>query len=41
MEDGPFVKALDKALKSFHVDRQPYFGGTFIGNHVHLCLKVS
>ena len=38
--DGPFVKNLDKALSSFHVERQAYYGGTFVGNHVHSCLKV-
>ena len=40
-EDGLFVKALDKALCSFNVERQAYYGGTFIGNHVHRALKVS
>ncbi len=39
-ETGPFVKGLDNALKSFNVDRTPYYGGTFIGNHVHRSLKV-
>lgn len=39
-QDGPFVKALDTALKSFKVERQAYYGGTFVGNHVHKCLKV-
>ena len=38
--DGPFVKNLDQALKSFHVEKEAYFGGTFVGNHVHSCLKV-
>ena len=38
--DGPFVKNLDKVLSSFHVERQAYYGGTFVGNHVHSCLKV-
>ncbi len=36
-----FVKALDRALASFNVQRQAYYGGTFVGNHVHRCLKVS
>lgn len=40
LEDGPFVKGLDASLKSFKVERQAYYGGTFIGNHVHKCLKV-
>ena len=39
-EDGPFVQALDRALESFNVSRQAYYGGTFIGNHVHRCLEV-
>ena len=38
--DGPFVKCLDSTLSSFHVQRQAYYGGTFVGNHVHSCLKV-
>ena len=38
--DGIFVKALDDALSSFNVERQAYYGGTFIGNHVHRCLEV-
>jgi hypothetical protein len=39
-QDGPFIQALDAALKSFKVERQAYYGGTFVGNHVHKCLKV-
>ena len=38
--DGPFVKCLDNVLSSFHVERQAYYSGTFVGNHVHNCLKV-
>ena len=34
------MKALDSALASFNVQRQAYYGGTFVGNHVHRCLKV-
>ena len=41
MQEGPFVRSLDKALASFHVERQAYHGGSFIGNHVHRCLKVK
>ncbi|KAL5496199.1 hypothetical protein EMCRGX_G012437 [Ephydatia muelleri] len=40
-EDGPFVKALDNALASFHVKKQAYYSGTFVGNHVHRALKVN
>eukprot|EP00731_Ephydatia_muelleri_P004814 Em0002g990a len=32
---------LDKALQGFGVHRQQYFGGAFVGNHVHAALKVS
>ena len=38
--DGVFVKALDVALSSFNVQRQAYYGGTFVGNHVHSALEV-
>ena len=40
LNDGPFVKQLDVALQSFNVERQSYFGGAFIGNHVHKSLQV-
>ena len=40
-KEGPFVKAIDTALQSFGVQRQQYFGGAFIGNHVHKALKVN
>jgi hypothetical protein len=40
-EEGPFVQALDEALSSFNVQRQAYYGGKFIGNHVHCTLKVK
>ena len=39
-KEGPFVKALDDALQSIGVHRQQYFGGAFVGNHVHKALKV-
>lgn len=39
-EEGPFVKALDRALASFNVQRQAYYAGTFVGNHVHRTLEV-
>ena len=38
--DGPFVQGLDNAFQSFGVHRQQYFGGTFVGNHIHKALKV-
>ena len=40
-EEGPFVRCLDGALKSFNVHREAYFGGTFVGNQVHRTLKVQ
>ena len=40
-KEEPFVKTLDNALQSFGVQRQQYFGGAFIGNHVHKALKVK
>lgn len=39
-KDGPFVKNLDKTLATFHVCRQAYYSGTFVGNHAHTTLKV-
>jgi len=36
--DGPFVRGLDTALKSFNVERQAYYSGSFVGNHVHRTL---
>eukprot|EP00731_Ephydatia_muelleri_P017324 Em0010g422a len=38
-KEGPFVKILDNALQSFGVQRQQYFSGAFIGNHVHKALQ--
>ena len=34
------MRALDDALALFHVEREAYYNGTFVGNHVHRCLKV-
>eukprot|EP00731_Ephydatia_muelleri_P030963 Em0022g477a len=41
LNEGPFVKELDMALQSIGVHRQQYFGGTFVGNHVHKTLKFA
>ena len=41
LHDGPFVKGLDEALQSFKVQLQQYFGGVFVGNHIHKTLQVS
>ena len=34
------MRALDVALASFNVQRQAYFSGSFVGNHIHRALKV-
>ncbi|KAL5481284.1 hypothetical protein EMCRGX_G021417 [Ephydatia muelleri] len=39
LKDGRFFKQLDVALQSYNVERQSYFGGAFIGNHVHKALQ--
>ena len=39
--EGPFVKNLDRMLATFNVCRQTYYGGTFVGNHIHTALKVE
>ena len=41
MADGPCVQGLEKALSEMGVERQAYYSGTFVGNHVHKCCKVS
>eukprot|EP00731_Ephydatia_muelleri_P013420 Em0007g730a len=41
LQDGPFVKGLDETLQSFKVQRQQYFGGVFVGNHIHKTLQAS
>ncbi|KAL5517678.1 hypothetical protein EMCRGX_G003271 [Ephydatia muelleri] len=41
LHDGPFVKGLDVALQNIGVERQQYFGGTFVGNHIHKTLKPT
>ncbi len=38
--EGLFVKGLDNALSAINIQRQAYFGGSFIGNHVHKVLQV-
>ena len=40
LTDGPFVKGLDNSLKTFNVHRQQYYGGIFVGNHIHKTLQV-
>jgi hypothetical protein len=38
--EGPFVKELDSTLQMLGVTRQQYFGGVFVGNHVHKSLQA-
>ena len=40
MDTGPVVRGLEEALKTFNVERQAYWSGAFVGNHVHRILKV-
>eukprot|EP00731_Ephydatia_muelleri_P001748 Em0001g1748a len=40
LHDDPFVKGLDEALQSFKMQRQQYFGGVFVGNHIHKTLII-
>ena len=40
IDEGPFCRALDKALASCKIHREAYYGGTFTGNHTHKCMKV-
>ncbi len=41
LHEVPFVKTLQLALNSFNVEKQAYYSGTFVGNHVHRTLQVS
>ena len=41
LSDGPFIKGLDNALKTFNVHREQYYGGIFVGNHIHKTLQVN
>ena len=35
------MNAVESALSRCGIQRQAYFGGAFIGNHVHKALRVS
>ena len=35
------MKAIERALHRIGVERQAYYSGTCVGNHVHKCLKVN
>ncbi len=41
LKNGPFITALNASLQEFKVATQAYYGGTFVGNHVHKCLQVK
>ena len=40
MEDRPLCCALEKALTSFKVHCEAYYGGTFTGSHAHKTLQI-
>ena len=39
--NGPLSVHLDEVLKKMNVKRQAYHGKSLIGNHVHICCKVT
>ena len=39
--DHSFVKGISTTLDAMGVHRQKYYGGIFVGNHVHKILQVS
>ena len=41
VSEVPFVKGVEAALESLHVQRQQYHGSAFIGNHVHKSLQAK
>eukprot|EP00731_Ephydatia_muelleri_P035983 Em0187g6a len=41
LNDGSFVKGIEESLDAIGVHRQKYFGGIFVGNHVHKILQPS
>ena len=40
IEEGPCIKSIKSSLTSLGVCCQRYYGGIFVGNHVHNILKV-
>ena len=40
LDDGPFIKSVKSCLDLLGVCQQPYYGGIFVGNHVHKILQV-
>ena len=39
VKDGPCVLSYERVLQRYHVCRQQYHGGAFVGNHVHRILQ--
>ena len=39
--DHSFVKGISTTLDAMGVHRQKYYGGIFVGNHMHKILQVS
>ena len=39
IKDGPCVQSYERVLQRYHVCRQQYHGGAFVGNHVHRILQ--
>jgi len=40
IDEGPCIKCTEKCLNDIGVCHQRYYGGIFVGNHVHTILKV-
>jgi hypothetical protein len=38
---GPIASSLDSILLKYSVDRKPYFGKCFVGNHIKKLCTVS
>ena len=39
IRDGPCVQSYERVLQRYHVCRQQYHGGAFVGNHVHRIIQ--
>ena len=39
IKDGPCLQFYERALQRYHVCRQQYHGGAFVGNYVHRILQ--
>ena len=40
IDEGPCIKSIQMCLNDIGVCHQRYYGGIFVGNHVHAMLKV-